>query len=99
MSKQATIPHPDTSSETNELRDQVRVLGDDVKELARLTKNSLAERVEKVRDSAASTYEAGVEKAGEYKEKVADATRENPFKALLIAAGAGALVGLILGRR
>lgn len=82
-----------------DLREQVKVLGHDIQELARLTKDALGHKVETAKDAGVAAVERGREKAVEYRDHVADLTRESPFKSLLIAAGVGAVLGLILGRR
>ncbi|MEO6593801.1 MAG: hypothetical protein ABIP94_03515 [Planctomycetota bacterium] len=85
--------------ETSELRDQVRVLGEDVKELARMTKDALGQKVDAVKNAAHGVMEQGRDKAAEYRDHVSDLTRAQPIKSILIAAGIGAVLGLILGRR
>jgi ElaB/YqjD/DUF883 family membrane-anchored ribosome-binding protein len=82
-----------------DLRDQVRVLGQDFKELARLTKTALGQKVEATQGAAHQVFDRGREKAAEYRDHVSHLTREQPIKAILIAAGVGAVLGLILGRR
>ncbi|HEX5050228.1 MAG TPA: DUF883 domain-containing protein [Planctomycetota bacterium] len=85
--------------DSSDLRDQVRVLGEDVKELARLTKTALGHKVEAAKSAAQGVVDLGRDKAVEYRDHVSDLTREQPIKSILIAAGVGAVLGLILGRR
>lgn len=87
------------STDTSDLREQVRVLGDDVKELARLTRNALGQKVEAARHATSAAFARGRDSAKHYGERLGDLTRENPLKSVLVAAGVGALLGLILGRR
>ena len=82
-----------------DLRDQVRVLGEDLKELARLTKTALGQKVEATKGAAHELVDRGRDKAAAYRDHVSDLTRKQPMKAVLIAAGVGAVLGLILGRR
>lgn len=82
-----------------DLRDQVRVLGEDLRELGRLTKTALGQKVEATKTAAHEAIGSARDKAAEYRDHVSDLTREQPIKAILIAAGVGAVLGLILGRR
>ena len=82
-----------------DLRDQLLVLGDDIKELARLTKTALGQKVEAGKSAAYEAVGRGRDQAAEYRDRVSDATREQPIKSILIATGVGAVLGLILGRR
>ncbi|MCK5941078.1 MAG: hypothetical protein KAI24_03835 [Planctomycetes bacterium] len=86
-------------ADSSDLRDQVRVLGEDVKELGRLTKEALAHKVDSAKDAAQGAVEAGKDKALEYRDRLSEATREQPIKSVLIAAGIGAVIGLFMGRR
>lgn len=86
-------------NDDGDLREQVRVLTDDVKELGRLTKEALVGKVESAKTSARSAVEAGRDRAVDYRDQLADITREKPLKSVLVAAGVGALLGLFLGRR
>lgn len=87
------------TAESSDLIEQVRILGEDVKELARLTKAAVGDKVHAAQQAAHSVVDYGREKATEYRDRVGDMTREKPIKALLLAAGAGTVLGLILGRR
>jgi ElaB/YqjD/DUF883 family membrane-anchored ribosome-binding protein len=49
--------------------------------------------------SAESQVRAGMEKVSEATEASREYIRENPMKTVLIAAGVGALVGFLIGRR
>lgn len=51
------------------------------------------------REKASEYYSQGREKAAEYGQKVEDMVREQPIKSVLIAAGAGLLLGMLLRRR
>jgi ElaB/YqjD/DUF883 family membrane-anchored ribosome-binding protein len=43
--------------------------------------------------------ESGKDRVGEWREGVQDGIRERPIQSILIAAAAGAVIGLIIGRR
>jgi len=93
------LPTPTAAVDGADLRDQVRVLGEDLKELGRLTKTALGQKVDATKSAAHDVVGHGRDKAAEYRDRVSDLTREQPIKAILIAAGVGAVLGLILGRR
>jgi ElaB/YqjD/DUF883 family membrane-anchored ribosome-binding protein len=91
-------PH-DNSGESSHIGQQLGVLGEDVKELGRMGKDAIVEKIGAVKDAAGHAVAHGRDKVVEYRDAVADRTREQPIKSLLIAAGVGALVGIVLGRR
>lgn len=55
--------------------------------------------VGEVRNRAADYLEQGKAKAADVRVKVQDTVREHPIKTILIAAGAGLLLGMLLRRR
>jgi ElaB/YqjD/DUF883 family membrane-anchored ribosome-binding protein len=87
------------AGEPAELREHMRMIGDDVKELARVAKDALAQKVESAKGATADLYSRGHDKVVEYKDHFVDLARENPIRSVLIAAGVGAVVGLLLRRR
>lgn len=98
-SARQALGNAESTIEVSDLRDQVRNLGDDLKELARLTKSALGQKVHAAKGSAASVYDRSRDKAVEYRDHIVDAARENPLKSILIAAAVGAVLGLVFGRR
>jgi ElaB/YqjD/DUF883 family membrane-anchored ribosome-binding protein len=52
-----------------------------------------------VRTRASQYLESGKAKAADMRVKVEDTVREHPLKTILIAAGAGLLIGMLLRRR
>ena len=62
-------------------------------------KESVGEMVQAEREHLQETYERGKERMRTAKSGFEDYVREKPVQSLLIAAGAGALLGYILGRR
>ena len=99
MSTSTSISRTNAKHDHADLREQVRVLGEDVKELGRMTKDLMASKVENARSAAMDAVEAGRDKVVDYRDRLADATREKPLKSVMIAAGVGAVLGLLLGRR
>ncbi|MCA8971203.1 MAG: DUF883 family protein [Planctomycetes bacterium] len=97
MSASNTITKPSTDS--SDLGEQVRVIGNDVKELARITKDALTERAQLAKEAGVAVVERGKDKISHAREQLEDATREQPLKSVLVAAGVGAVIGLIFARR
>jgi ElaB/YqjD/DUF883 family membrane-anchored ribosome-binding protein len=90
----AIAPH-----DTIDLREQVRVLAEDVKELARLSKDAIGNKLNAAKDATQHALESGRDKALEYRDMIAEKAQKGPIKALLIATGIGAILGVIIGRR
>lgn len=62
-------------------------------------RDAAQQAVEQARDRAAQYYEQGKAKAIDLEHKIEDSVRENPMRSVLIAAGAGLLLGMLLRRR
>jgi ElaB/YqjD/DUF883 family membrane-anchored ribosome-binding protein len=62
-------------------------------------KDAAQQVVGQARDRAGQYYEQGKAKMADMRTKVEDSVRENPMRAVLIAAGAGLLLGMLLRRR
>lgn len=52
-----------------------------------------------VRERAGAYYQQGREKAVDYEQRIEEMVREQPMKSVLIAAGAGLVLGMLLRRR
>jgi ElaB/YqjD/DUF883 family membrane-anchored ribosome-binding protein len=52
-----------------------------------------------VTESASQTYEKANETFNQYCEQTSDMIKENPMKSMLIAAGIGALLGMLMTRK
>lgn len=57
------------------------------------------EKADQLRESAADLYEKGSAQAGQLQDNVEQYVRDQPFKSILIAAGAGILLGMFLSSR
>ncbi|HVR73938.1 MAG TPA: hypothetical protein VMT52_06375 [Planctomycetota bacterium] len=66
---------------------------DQVTNLAETAKEKLGE----VRDAVEGYYEKGVQKAKDFEEDLETRIRDNPIRAVLIAAGIAAGAGLLIG--
>lgn len=84
---------------TERLRDQTSTVAEDLRELGRLTKDAAKEKLGEARQVASDYYEQGRERVGELEQQVEGYVRQRPMTAILIAAGAGALLGFLLSRR
>jgi len=87
------------TTEPSEIREQLRTLGDDVKELGKLSKAAIGDKVEAGKEAAQQAVEYGRERVVAYRDVLASKTRDEPIKSLLIAAGVGAFTCMLLRRR
>ena len=81
-------------------------LAEDARALMAATADVAGEKVGEARKRLAAALERGREIAGDVRDKAVEgakaadeAVREHPYQAIAIAAGIGALVGYLLGRR
>jgi ElaB/YqjD/DUF883 family membrane-anchored ribosome-binding protein len=88
-----------TAAATEDLKDKANRLKDHVGRTATLAKDVACEGIKSAKDSASAMYQAGVDQAGKMKDSTVGFVRENPFKTVVLAAGVGAIVGLLLARR
>jgi ElaB/YqjD/DUF883 family membrane-anchored ribosome-binding protein len=82
-----------------ELRQQVKAVKDDLKDLGRTVKGVAQEKLGDAKQKTTEYYEHGKKKASELEDQVEGYIRQKPLKSVLIAAGAGLLVGFFLTRR
>lgn len=64
---------------------------------AQIMKEALGERVGELRDSSKGVLNRGKERLQQWENNMEDKVREHPMRSVLIAAGVGAAVGLVLG--
>ena len=91
--------NPTTTSAREQLRSHTETVRDDIGQLGRLAKSAAREKLDEARVAAADYYEQGRKRAGEYETQVVDYVRTKPLKSILIAAGVGALLGILISRR
>ena len=94
------------SKETHAISNDMGQLAEDARALMAATADVAGEKVGEARKRLAAALESGREIAGNVRDKVvkgakaADETvRANPYQAIAIGIGVGAVVGYLLGRR
>ena len=94
------------NQETQAIRNDMGKLAEDAHALMTATADVAGEKVVAARKRLAAALESAKEIAADVREKaiagakVADQTvRENPYQAIAIGVGVGAVVGYLLGRR
>ena len=94
------------SKETQAITNDMSQLADDARALMAATADVAGEKVGEARKRLAAALESGKEMYGRVKEKavegckVADETvRANPYQAIAIGVGVGAILGYLIARR
>jgi len=87
-----------TCTPTAELSQRIADLQRDVEELARAVKAIAREKLNAVRESAMEYCEEGRTQARGFERSIEKCIAERPLSALLTAAGAGFLIGVISRR-
>ena len=86
-------------STSDKLREQAGVVRDDLGQLGRLAKDATKEKLGDAKERASDYYDKGKIKAEQLEEQLVDQIRKKPLQSVLIAAGIGALFGLLITRR
>jgi ElaB/YqjD/DUF883 family membrane-anchored ribosome-binding protein len=84
---------------TEQFRAQTTAVRDDLGKLGRLAKDAAREKFGEAREAATDYYEQGRKRVGDYETQLVDYVRMKPLKSVLIAAGIGALIGILASRR
>ena len=87
------------SATTNKLREQAGVVREDLGQLGRLARDATREKLGDAKEKASGYYDKGRIKAEQVEEQLVDQIRKKPLQSVLIAAGIGALFGLLITRR
>ncbi len=98
MSKETT-PDVAAADSTDELSQHVKTVREDLGQLGRAAKNVAQEKLGEARRYADEHLDQGKQKASEIEDQLEEYIRTKPLKSVLIAAGAGALIGYLLGRK
>jgi ElaB/YqjD/DUF883 family membrane-anchored ribosome-binding protein len=89
-------PGPST---TETMHAQTKGVRDDLQELGGMARDLAHEKLDEVRSAASTYYEEGRRRMAEWEGAAVDYVRRQPLKSLLIVAGAGVLVGMLMRRR
>jgi len=92
-----TPSHADSA--TDELKEKAAQVGKDVLEMGGAVRDVAHEQFDHMRDRASGYVKHGREKVGKWEEELESYIQDNPIRSLLLAAGAGLLLGLLWRRR
>jgi ElaB/YqjD/DUF883 family membrane-anchored ribosome-binding protein len=94
------------TKQTRAMNNEIGQLADDARALMAATADVAGDKVADARQRLAAALESAKDMAGKVRDKalesarLADQTvRENPYQAIAIAAGVGAIIGYLLSRR
>jgi ElaB/YqjD/DUF883 family membrane-anchored ribosome-binding protein len=88
-----------TADAHQDLKDKANRLKDHIGQTANLAKDVASEGIKTAKETCSELYQSTVDQAGKVKDSTVGFVNENPIKTVLLAAGVGALVGLLLARR
>jgi ElaB/YqjD/DUF883 family membrane-anchored ribosome-binding protein len=83
---------------TSQLKDKATEVASSLRDMGSQVRDTATEQYQAARDTAAEYYQAGRDKAVQWEEQLETYVREQPLKALLIAAGVGVVLGVIWKR-
>ena len=81
-----------------QLKDKASEMASNLRDTASQLRDTATEQFQNARETASEYYEAGKEKASQWEEQIEAYVREQPLKALAIAAGVGIVLGVIWKR-
>jgi ElaB/YqjD/DUF883 family membrane-anchored ribosome-binding protein len=88
----------DVSQKVTEIRDAAGQVTQNLRDLGGQAKEAATQRYSDLRDQATQYYNDGRQRATEWEQGVEKYIQEQPLKAVLMAAGAGLLLGMIWKR-
>jgi len=83
---------------TGQLRDAASQVQQNIRDMGNQVRDAAQDKFDQLRDQASEYYEQGRERAREWEQSLESYVQEQPMKALLIAAGVGALIGFLYRR-
>jgi len=86
------------SAAAGSLRETASEVGENLRNLGSQVRDQATQQYENVRQQANDYYEQGRQRAMEMEQTLEEYVQEKPIQALLIAAGAGLLLGLLWKR-
>ena len=82
-----------------QLREKAGALREDLRDIGSLAPDAAREKFRAIKADAKECMEQSRERVADAKEGVEEFIRERPLQSVMIAAGAGVLIGLLLSRR
>lgn len=86
------------SQKQSEIRETAAEVGQNIRDIGSQVRDQATERYGQMRDSATEYYEQGRQRAMEMEQSLEAYVQEKPIQALLMAAGAGLLLGMLWKR-
>ena len=87
------------TSSTGHLKEKASELGANIRDIGSTVRDVAREKLEGAREQAQEYYEKGRRRAQQWEETVEHRIQEKPIQSLLLAAGAGLLLGILWRRR
>lgn len=90
---------PDDAGESSgegTMRERVAETGEQLREVGHVAKDAAEQSFHRVREAARAKYDQGVDRVKKFEATLEDRIRERPIRSVLIAAGAGFLLGSCL---
>ena len=88
----------DPSQKVAEIKEAATQVGQNIRDLGGQAREAATQRYSELRDQATQYYNDGRQRATEWEQGVERYIQEQPLKAVLMAAGAGLLLGMIWKR-
>lgn len=89
-----SVPSPESGS----VKEQVGVLGQDLRELARIAREAAREEIAHYRERGEWYLDSARERGADMQATLRSSVRESPFRSLGYALGAGVVLGFLLRR-
>ena len=89
----------DNKKDIKALRNKAGEIGQGLSDIASIAADVGRGQVEKIRDAAAAGYREAKEKVATWEEVVESYVHDRPIKALLMVAGIGMVIAMVLRRR